>query len=479
MGIERLIVRYMGKVAHNNNPEIRFTSRALTSAAILTVFLVALLVRLAPTAAFHPTPISDFQGYQRLAEDWIANGYFGHSGAFAYRTPGYPAFLATIWRATSPAPEVAALAQAILGALSSALLALLGLQVLPLRAAVLAGMLFAFSVTSIAYVPLLASENLAVLFVVSGLLLVVLSHRRAMWYVPLCGAGAIFSLLLLTRPAALFFLPGWLLLVVWDPPRRRWRLHHAPLFLVVMVLVLLPWVERNQRVGLGAVLSTSGGMNLWMGNNDLARLGGWQRSALTLGDLPEAERDRAYRQQAITWIRAHPRAYAKLCTTRARRLLGTEPDLMLARHFFPTYEDDRAVVMAYHAQRAGTVVPPEVAVHAAEFQQRNGSWLRAWRYVVAPLTLAGVIFSLWRWRAYAVAVLPAASYLLGLSLTYTEVRFRELSDPLLFVPLGGLLAMLASRLLESRGSAEGGDPIGAATSLRTTSSDLRAGRPKE
>jgi hypothetical protein len=95
------------------------------------------------------------------------------------------------------------------------------------------------------------------------------------------------------------------------------------------------------------------------------------------------------------------------------------------------------------------------------------------------LTLAGVIFSLWRWRTYAVAVLPAASYLLGLSLTYTEVRFRELSDPLLFVPLGGLLAMLASRLLEPRGSAAGRDPIGAATSLGTTSSDLRAGRPKE
>ncbi len=47
-----------------------------------------------------------------------------------------------------------------------------------------------------------------------------------------------------------------------------------------------------------------------------------------------------------------------------------------------------------------------------------------------------------RWRTYAIVVLPALCYLGGLSLVFAEARFRQLSDPLLFVPFAGLLSDL-------------------------------------
>ena len=47
-----------------------------------------------------------------------------------------------------------------------------------------------------------------------------------------------------------------------------------------------------------------------------------------------------------------------------------------------------------------------------------------------------------RWRAYALLIIPVTSYFGGLSLTFAFERCRELSDPLLVIPLAALLSDL-------------------------------------
>ena len=60
--------------------------------------------------------------------------------------------------------------------------------------------------------------------------------------------------------------------------------------------------------------------------------------------------------------------------------------------------------------------------------------------MIAPLILLALLLALKRWRAYAIFFLPALVYLAVLSLYFAKPRFRELSDPLLFVPLAALLS---------------------------------------
>jgi hypothetical protein len=71
------------------------------------------------------TPVSDFNEYHSLAVDWCETGQFGQPWRMAYRTPGYPAFLSAVYTLSSPSPKAAAIAQAILGGLTSGMMVLL------------------------------------------------------------------------------------------------------------------------------------------------------------------------------------------------------------------------------------------------------------------------------------------------------------------------------------------------------------------
>jgi len=94
----------------------------------------------------------------------------------------------------------------------------------------------------------------------------------------------------------------------------------------------------------------------------------------------------------------------------------------------------------YRAYASGVPAPPEHEARALAVQRRNAILFAGLRIIIAPLTLVALILSLVHWRRYAVVVAPALFYLLGLSLTFAKPRFRELSDPLLFIPLAALVS---------------------------------------
>ncbi len=420
------------------------------------VFLVSLVIRLTWAAFAHVTPISDFRGYDGLALQWLHTGVFGEPGSYAYRTPGYPAFLAAIYRLVGHSPRAAGFVQAFIGALTSGLLVLLAGRILSPRAGALAGLLHAVSPTAVAYVPVLASETIAAFLLVAALLCLAAAEEREErerdGRGALVGSGLLFGLMMLVRPAALFFLPAAALLSVYSPRRRRWIPSRGLIFAAAVLLVLGPWMIRNQRLGLGwMTISTVGGENLWMGNNDKARLGGFCAEAawpVKPGDT-EQGRDRAYRRAARAWILHHPGRYLALSAIRAWRLFGVEPDTWAAKYLWPTRGNDR-VFAAVYGERAsqGGPVPEELRLRAGEIEMRHALFLKRLRWLLAPLVLLALLVTIPWWRDYAVVTFPALSYLGGLSLTYAEIRFRELSDPLLMIPLAGLLAMAVFRSTE-------------------------------
>ena len=108
------------------------------------------------------TPISDFRGYDELAVNWLQSGHFSSVGSLAYRAPAYPGFLAAIYAIAGHSWRAAGFVQAVLGGVTSGLLVLLASRALSRRGSVIAGILHAVSPTALAYVPVLASETLAV-----------------------------------------------------------------------------------------------------------------------------------------------------------------------------------------------------------------------------------------------------------------------------------------------------------------------------
>jgi len=416
--------------------------RLLTLAAL--VFLLSLAIRMTWVAFARVTPISDFRGYDELAVNWLQSGHFSSVGSLAYRTPGYPGFLAAIYAIAGHSWRAVGFVQAVLGGVTSGLLVLLASRVLSRRGSVIAGILHAGSPTALAYVPVLASETLTVFLLVSGLLSLAASQERVGVARCLLSAlsGALLALLMLTRPVGVFLLPAFLLLAVYSRRRRTWRASPGLAFLAATVVVLSPWLVRNHLGGLGpATLSTAGGENLLMGNNDLARLGGFQEGVIERHNLPEKLQDGLYREEALSWIRSHPGRYLVLSSIRASRLLGFEPDTWAAKYLVPTEENDRAFRASFlYSWEGATSEPPALLARAWRVELRNAKVLQRLRVVIAPLLLLSLALSCLRWRNYSLILLPALAYLGGLSLTYAEIRFRELADPLLFILLAGLLA---------------------------------------
>ena len=412
----------------------------------VAVFLAALVIRVVWALVAKVTPISDFATYDGMAMRWLETGQFGDS---AYRTPGYPAFLAAIYAVFGHSVTAAKLAQAVLGAISAGLLVVLASHMVSPRTSLIAGLLYALSPTAIIYVAVLASENPAVLLVIASLLCAAHAGTRVgrRRYVAMAGSGACFGGLLLVRPAGLYLLPGWLAVVAYSFARREWRLGPALVAIGLAGVVLAPWLVRNHRLGYGAFrLSTTGGFNAWKGNREETTTeGGFpgSRPPMAASPLEAAERDSAELGLAVQWAREHPGQYLARSAMRLRRLLWTGADTWAAKYLVPTRENDVAAIEGYYGPSAGESSEDRPTEEGRRPQQRNEVVLTAIRAVAAPLMLFGLALAVVRRHSYALVVAPALAYIAGLSLTYGKERFRELSDPLLIIPLAALLSDLA------------------------------------
>lgn len=415
------------------------------------VFVLSLVLRLIWASAAHVTPISDHYGYDATALHWAQTGEYRHLGAEwrAYRPPGYPAFLALLYLAVGHNHTAASLAQAVLGALTSGLLVLLAGRVVGRRAAGAAGLLHTFCPTAIAYVPVLASDNLAVFLLVAGLTCLLWSHAGRPGYRALLAgvAGVAFAAMFLTRPAALFFLPAWLLLAWYEPRSGR---RHGLNLLVCSAFLLLgvgPWFVRNHLLGLGwTTITTQGGYALWWGNNGRSLDGGNPApSQLAAGRrMSEIEQHRFYQRQALEWIRDNPGRYLALSGVRLLRYFGTQPDTWAAKYFFPSEENDKAVLSRYWkgSRWPERAVSDEYASRGVTLETRNRKLHKWFRVIVAPLMLLSVLLALRRLRAFLPVLLPLAFYVGGLALTVFAARYRTMGDPLVLVTLGALLSDL-------------------------------------
>jgi len=291
--------------------------------AVIFLLLISLVVRLT-WAAIQPSTdaqidrLPDQREYLSLGRNLLHDGSLSFvdprfdQRLYAYRSPGYPAFIALL----GGSPLAVRLLQALLDTSTILAVYLLALQITRRPAfPIYAALLIAVDPFLIYFTGLILSETLFTALLVWGVFLLV--RRRIL-------AAAIMLLLaVLVRPSALLLAPG---LILFAPPHR---LRQLLIVLAVMAVGLFPWAWRNHRI-LGAWIwtTTNSGITLYDGFNPAATGASDQRFVTQMPQLQpmnEAERSRYLQHSARIWIGEHWSALPSLTLIKIARTWSPIP----------------------------------------------------------------------------------------------------------------------------------------------------------
>ena len=397
----------------------------------------------------------DYDGHARSIA--IGEGYsdtLAYGRPTAFRPPGYPYFLAGVYRLAgverAPAVErirAARTAGAFVGTAIVALIGLLAGQLWGARLALPAMALGAVYVPLILVGGAVMSEPLFAAFMLAALSAAIAARRsggrrRLGWAVLV---GVLAGLAILARANALVLLLP-LAFALWDA-RSRWSPSAlaAPVVLVLTaVLVVTPWTIRNARALDAFVpVSTQFGSALAGTYNDQARndrenpaswrsLRGVPEYAdimATIRQTPEVEVERRLRERAQQYVADHPTYVAVVAWWTTRRTLD-----LAGRD--------------WSRHTAGTIsIPPVWADRGV---------LCFWAF--ALLALAGATTRRARGAPWFVWAFPALMFLSVVFLVVETPRYRTPLDPFIVVLAALALAAAGERVRGARRSGRRSTP---------------------
>jgi len=286
------------------------------------LFIVALAVRLlyvmttvpVPFAAGSPVDSAEYDALGlRLAQ---GHGYVdAHGHPTALRPPGYPVFLAAVYRVAGHDLMAVRIVQAFLGAGICLLVYVIARRCFGQAVAV------ASSLGCGLYLPLVVStsdimtELLFTFLLLSGISILFTGKGS----LALLISGGLFGWALLTRPMLLFFIP---LLGLWVGLRdRQTPFRSIALIGAGLLLVMMPWSIRNyDRFHAVVPLSTIGGWALYnsyvpaekgFGYNSLSQVG---EEYVHLTD--EVQRNRYLVRKTVEYVTSHPWTVLHLTVTK-------------------------------------------------------------------------------------------------------------------------------------------------------------------
>ena len=356
-----------------------------------------------------------------------------------FRTPGYPAFIAT-FEALGLGLRSVLVGQALLGAVSVLAVYGLGRRLLgATRPALLAAFIVAVHPAAVISSASILAETLFTCMILTGLWVVV-RRPGSIWAVTV--GGFAIGLAVLVRPIAILL--GVAVAMWMVATKRQWRT--LPMAVCLVVASLLPaaaWMARNAKVAFGWQISSVPPINTLfytVAYMHIAEAGGdyaadWPTTVNGLfGELHrEIGADEtafaAMNRLSLATVRAEPDLYAKVLARSAVKFMTDHSAgvLMarLGRPYQPTGLRDRLLKgdWSFHStpDRAGLAVA--------------GSWT-LWNLLLAALMVLGAAVLMWRRRWSALLLLGGLMvyFLLATQANGLE-RFR--------VPVLGIQALLA------------------------------------
>jgi 4-amino-4-deoxy-L-arabinose transferase-like glycosyltransferase len=292
--------------------------------AVLVVALVGLAVRLAYGWFVAPDDLGFDAIWYVLQSETLAEGHgyidpdaffrFGQTSPTANFPPLWPILLAAANKVGLDDVDSYRVVGSVLGAVTVALTALIGARVVNRRAGLVAAAIVAVTPALIATDGSLMADSLYVALVTAAVLVAYTAIDTPTWW-RFGLLGALSALALLARSDALFVAPLLVAVAVWRAGGatrgRRIALGFASLGAVVLLLV--PWVLRNERqLGEPVVLSSNSGSTLEGANCPStysgAGIGTWDPDCLRetrRGGAGELEWAAASREAGIEYAKGH------------------------------------------------------------------------------------------------------------------------------------------------------------------------------
>jgi 4-amino-4-deoxy-L-arabinose transferase-like glycosyltransferase len=375
------------------------------------LLLLALTVRLAAIAVvgFSTLRFGDARAYLFAAKELLRTGHYPlATEPFYFRAPGYPVFLAAATLGNPDRIALAKVANAVLGALATLLLAGLSAKLFRRRGLALAtGVAAALHPGFVFLSTDVQSEPLFLLLLLAAGWLLLASADRPSSNLALL-AGVSLALAALTRPTALALAP---LLAAPLADRRypaRVRAHIAASALLGFLLALAPWMLRNAAVyGELVPVNDAGGSAFYQGNSnwmvhfyELKNLEEYRRWSTamftdlerqtraveaTSGRSPSAK-SRYFIRKALEERRADPGGWPRLLWHKAWDWLRPYPSPL----FWPPWSV--WTVGAIYA--AGTIL----AVAGLVLAPRPGVRLFALVYLALTMAVHVAVIVVWRYR---------------------------------------------------------------------------------
>jgi len=414
---------------------------------IATIFLVALIVRLlylVVVVRLDAPILMDYDdgGYHVLAQSIASGRGMDKFGVpTAAKSPGYPWFLGACYALFGPNPAVPRVAQAILGALTAALIVALTWELgLGLASAVLAGLIASVYPSSIYFVgryfPMVLHTCLLIMSVRALVRWGTFGTSRDLMVsgITLGAAALVRSDTLLLVPllaGTTFLLRGW----------RRQALVAAAVLVGCVAVLYSSWVVRNLLViGTPVLTTTQASGTTWEGNNP------WARG----GDILQADVLARY---------TDPKVIAALPPDKREQLEGLQEIRAATPRWTEVQLDSsyKALTTRWRAQNPGAYWLNhlrKIAVFASPWPGQGGQVLWRYRYVI--LVSSGLVMSLGtvgfiaartrgpgRWVVLSVAIQALATAVI----TFAHARYRFAAE-MAFIPYAAFAATgLWSRLV--------------------------------
>lgn len=303
------------------------------------IMVLGLIARVLWIYEVRTKPVSDFEYYQKLADQIAHGGQWGNT----YTTVGYPIFLAPFYWLLGSSAWVAKTLNLVLSMLSN-LLVLNILKKIGISEALrrLIFVLFVFFPMNIYYNSIVASEILftTLLLLGSSIYLSDIKYRYVL-------IGVVTGLNTMIKP----YFPLFALTVILSDLLYRkafWEsIKNGGLILLMTGVILAPWLYRNYLlIGEFTYVSNNGGIVLYINNNSQNTRGGWmpaekvENSVVNRPDYRAAnltERNKMLSRAAKDWIMSHPKDFIDLGIKRVKRTFYHYGDKNYGDIFFSFY----------------------------------------------------------------------------------------------------------------------------------------------
>lgn len=247
----------------------------------VSLFVMALLPRLLWAFEPHPPPFSDMEDYYLCAINALRGDFLAmEAERLAYRPPGYPLFLYTVF-SLFPAERLFAVrvVQAFLGAFS--VLVLFSISTIILQSLFILhnqknqwlqkvlsygiALHYAWMIGPVFFSSIFMTETLYTFLLLCWIRLLISPKNENTFYKQMI-ASVLLGVMALVRPVSLCFLPVLVFHVLLASVRESWNKKlYIPLS--VWMIPIIPWTIRNAlMLGAFVLLSTNSGVNFYIGH---------------------------------------------------------------------------------------------------------------------------------------------------------------------------------------------------------------------